>query len=247
MLARFHRYSFGNCMLIALQNPDATHVAGFTRWKQLGRHVKKGERGIAILAPLVIRRKVEETQDDGTQETVHMRALSGFKVVHVFDVSQTDGKELPEFAEIAGDPGEAITRLESVIQGHDIVVGYADSLGGPLGVSEGGRIQVLERLEPAEKFSVLVHEVAHELLHRDDRRPETTKTIRETEAEAVAFVVCHASGLDCSTRSSDYIQLYAGNAQVLQDSLDHIQRVASVILSDLEASAAKQPHLEECT
>lgn len=246
MLARFHHYSFGNCMLIAMQRPDATHVAGFTRWKELGRYVKKGEHGIAILAPLVKRKKVEETKDDGTEETKQARSLYGFKVVHIFDVTQTEGKELAEFAAISGEPGEKLGKLETVIREHGIVVEYADALGGALGLSEGGKIQVLEQLDPAEKFSVLAHEFGHELLHRGERRKETTKTVRETEAEAVAFVVCHASGLECSTRSSDYIQLYAGDTEVLQESLDHIQRVASTILSELETAMAEDVHLEKC-
>jgi hypothetical protein len=177
---------------------------------------------------------------------VQVRALHGFRVVHVFDVKQTEGEELAQFATLSGEPGEKLAKLEAVIKDHEIVVEYADSLCGAIGVAEGGKIQVLAELEPAEKFSVLAHEFGHLLLHHGERRKETTITIRETEAEAVAFVVCQASGLDCSTRSSDYIQLYAGDREVLQESLDHIQRVASSILTELESATADNGQLDKC-
>ena len=237
MLARFHRYSFGNVMMIHFQNPDATQVAGFTTWKKLGRTVQKGEKGIAILAPMISKKK-DETEDTSDKKVV--RILRGFKVVHVFDVSQTEGETLADFATISGDPGDRLDAIRSVIEGEEIKLLMEPIPGGALGQSAGGEITVLPGLDPAEEFSVLVHELAHELLHRDERRKETTKTIRETEAEAVAFVVSTAVGLDCSTRSSDYIQLYSGDREVLSQSLDHIQRATTRILSALEAVPAEQ-------
>ncbi|QDT53894.1 hypothetical protein Pan44_19200 [Caulifigura coniformis] len=246
-MSRFHQYSFGNCILIALQKPDATHVAGFQRWKQLGRFVKSGERGIAILAPMAFRKKqtddaaqestVDESPEEGNEKSTRRR-VRGFKLAFVFDVSQTDGKPLPEFATISGDPGEKLQRLEAVIHGHGISLSYEGIDNGALGVSEGGRIRVLPSLSQAETFSVLAHELAHELLHRGERRKETTKTIRETEAEAVAFVVCHASGVDSRTRSSDYIRLYNGDKELLQQSLEQIQKVSTSILSQLQQTPA---------
>ncbi len=246
MVSRFHRYSFGNCMLIAMQRPEATHVAGFHRWKSLGRRVKKGEHGIAILAPLVKRRKVEVKHDDGETETKQSQRVFGFRVVYVFDVSQTDGKPLAEFASISGNPGDKLKRLESVIVDHKIELQYVDGLGGALGVSKGKQIEVLATLSDAEKFSVLAHELGHELLHQGERRKETTKTIRETEAEAVAFVVSQASGIECNTRSSDYIQLYNGDKDVLLESLEHIQRAASHILDRLENQTAQKATQPAC-
>jgi antirestriction protein ArdC len=203
VLAKFHRYSFNNFLLIAMQKPDATRVAGFHAWKQFGRSVKKGEKGIAILAPSARRRTVDE--EDGEPSTI--RVVTGFKAVYVFDVSQTEGEELPPFAGIYGDPGAKIERLEAIIQDDGITLEYDAHLYCE-GVSMGGRIVVKEGLAPAERFSVLAHELGHEWLHRGERRHETTKTVRETEAEAVAYVVCRACGLDPSTRSSDYIHLY---------------------------------------
>jgi antirestriction protein ArdC len=243
-MSRFHRYSLGNTILIMFQKPDATNVAGFRRWKDLGRFVKKGEKGIAILAPLAKKRCVEKEKEDGTKEEVEVRRLYGFRVVHVFDVSQTEGQPLPEFAPITGDPGEGIRRMEEAVRGFGIELNYVASLGGALGVSEGGKITVLENLAPGEAFSVLAHELAHELLHRGERRQETTKTIRETEAEAVAFVVCHANGLESKTRSADYIQLYAGDKELLVESLEYIQKTASRILSALEGLSTAESELE---
>lgn len=235
--ARFHQYSFSNCLLIALQKPDATFVAGFQRWRQLGRFVKKGEKGILILAPLVRRKSADvtssEDSDDGRSRTV-----VGFRAAYVFDVSQTDGAELPEFSSITGDPGERLYQLKELVVTRGVELRYEESLGGAQGVSEGGKIAVLQGLSPSEEFAVLVHELAHELLHRTDRRKETTARVRELEAEAVAFVVTRAAGLDSLVRSSDYIQLYGGDKELFLASLSHIQRVASDLIGALLARSA---------
>lgn len=236
MLSRFHHYSFGNCLLIAIQRPDATHVAGFQCWKRLGRYVKQGEKGILILAPMVRRQKAEQSEagdadDEVSKETTP--AVCGFRAVHVFDVSQTEGAELPEFSRIEGDPGDKVQVLEAVVRSHGIELVYEPHLGGADGRSEGGKIVLREGLAPAEHFAVLAHELAHERLHRTERRKETTRKVRELEAEAVAFVVTKAAGLDGISRSADYIQLYAGDKDLLMESLDHIQRVASSIIEEL--------------
>jgi hypothetical protein len=239
-LARFHRYSFGNVMLIACQCPDATHVAGFHTWKKLGRTVKKGEKGIAILAPLVRRRALDALDHKPEDEQLgrdQAWTVRGFKVVHVFDVSQTEGKPLPAFAPAEGDPRQYLDQIRDAVRRHGIALDYAPIPGGALGTSQGGRITVRPDLSPAEEFSVLVHEFAHELLHKGERRGETTKTVRETEAEAVAFVVSQVAGLDTKTRSSDYIQLYRGSKETLAESLEHVQRTAATILTALSLAA----------
>ena len=231
-LSRFHRYSFGNVMLIALQRPDATQVAGFRSWKQLGRHVKKGERGIAILAPIVRKAKPEDDEEEQEQGKPRTRTV-GYRTVHVFDVSQTDGDELPQFARVAGEPGEYSERIRASIEAADIALRTEFIPGGADGSSRGGEISIRPELDPASEFSVLAHEYAHELLHRGERRQETTKTIRETEAEAVAYVVSNAIGLDAGTASSDYIKLYNGSRETLQESLKHVRECAAKILGDL--------------
>lgn len=238
-LAKFHTYSFGNCLLIAVQRPDATHVAGFHRWKDLGRSVKKGEKGIAIIAPMARKRQVEDESEDGPTT---VRAVTGFRVVHVFDVSQTEGEPLPEFAAASGEPGDHLPRLEELIAQEGVTLHYEPLPGGANGVSEGGVIRVRPDLSPAETFRVLVHELAHERLHQKERRKETTKTIRETEAESVAFVVGQAFGIDSTTRSSDYLQLWGGDKEALLQSLDHIQAVATDIIASLSGAREEVPH-----
>jgi len=226
-LARFHRYSFGNALLIHFQRPDATRVGGFHTWRKLGRCVKRGEKGIAILAPCVYRRTEGNEPDDAPE-----RAVRGFRVVHVFDVSQTEGDPLPAFAAVRGDPGSYLPRLKELVAAQGIVLEYTDHLNGADGASSGGRIVLRHGLDLAEEFGVLVHELAHELLHHTPNMDKPRRTV-ELEAEAIAFVVCHAIRLDTNTASSDYIQLYRGNREALEASLATIQRTASGILSDL--------------
>lgn len=236
-MGTFYNYSFNNVMLIALQRPDATQVAGFNTWKKLGRHVMKGEKGIGIIAPMAFGSKKDA--DGGAAESDDAPRIR-FRVVRVFDVSQTDGKPLAEFAAIRGEPGEHLERLRDIVTRRGIQLEYGDIAGGAEGLSRGGSIMIQAGLPPAEDFSVLVHELAHELLHKADRRAETTKTQRETEAEAVAFVVSRAVGLECGTHASDYIQLYQGDAKTLSSSLSMIQAAASDILKELLSTKAIQ-------
>jgi hypothetical protein len=232
-MARFRNYSFGNIVAIARQKPTATRVAGFGTWKEMGRFVKRGEKGIQILAPMVgFRRKdTAEQEADGKAQPV----LIGFRVVHVFDVSQTEGVDLPEMeSSVSGEAGEFHDRLLDFLAQQSIEVVFTENIAPALGVSYGGRIAILPGQSRAEEFVTLVHETAHELLHRAERRTFTTATVRETEAEAVAFVVGQAVGLEMGTASSDYIQLYKGNAALLAESLQVIQRTSAVILGALQ-------------
>jgi N-terminal domain of anti-restriction factor ArdC len=238
-MARFHRYSVNNVFLIQSQCPDATRVAGFAAWRKLGRFVRRGEKGIAILVPITYRPRGDVYDVDSSRETDSAaRTLVGFKAGYVFDVSQTDGESLPAFAEVAGDPGVYTARLKEFVGSRGISIGYANAeLGSAHGASLGGRILLRNDLPPAVAFSVLGHEVAHELLHRGERRTATSKTVRETEAEAVAFVVSHAIGLDTNTAASDYIQLYSGDKHTLLASLEAVRHTAAEILTALHAAA----------
>ena len=234
-MARFHRYSANNILLIHFQRQNATRVAGFSAWRKLGRFVRRGEKGIAILVPMTLRRSLDEAGNGvGTEDVTTARAILGFKPGYVFDVSQTDGEPLPEFAEVTGDPGAYVALLKSFLVSRNIELSYANAeLGTAHGASLKGRILLRDDLPAAVTFSVLVHEVAHELLHTGDRRSATSKTVRETEAEAVAFVVSHAIGLATGTAASDYIQLYAGDKATLLASLGAIQHAATEILTAL--------------
>jgi hypothetical protein len=185
--------------------------------------VRKGEKGIAILAPIVGRRDVESSDDQS-------RTVMGFRAAYVFDVEQTEGEPLPVPSEAAGDPGSKMTTLHAAIVGRGIAIDVVDDLGGALGTSSGGHIQLLNDLSPAMGFTTLVHEYAHELLHRADHQ-QASRDTRELEAEAVAYVVSSAVGLDTVKASRDYIHLYRGDREALARSLDRIQRTASVILA----------------
>lgn len=223
-MAKFHRYSFRNIMLIQSQFPEASRVSGFRAWKKLGRYVKKGEQSITIIAPIVYR-----NDSDGKSQTDEPRIR--FRAAHVFDVSQTDGEPLPHPAEASGDPQEHLGRIKTLIRDRGIALDYSDHLGNAEGASSGGRIAIRRGLSPAAEFSVLVHELAHELLHWADHGLSGTRNSRELEAEAVAFIVSCAIGLECNTASSDYIQLYDGTIETLEASLDGIRKTASDIIT----------------
>jgi hypothetical protein len=179
-----------------------------------------------ILAPMVGRMK---SSDEDLGEDSQTR-LYGFRAAHVFDISQTEGAPLAEFATVKGDPGHLLEKLKGFVVEHGIALEYSDRIRPALGTSSGGRITIVPGLNPAEHFSTLVHEAAHELLHHGDRRQSTNHVIRETEAEAVAYVVNSAIGLELATASSDYIQLHAGDRATLAESLGFVQQTAGAIL-----------------
>ena len=238
-LARFHHYSFGNMMMIVTQFPDASKVAGFHTWRKLGRWVKQGESGIAILAPMIGRKKEHaESNNRGDALLDKVKPVFGFRAVHVFDISQTEGEELPKLSEICGSPGFNLVCLEGVYQTLNIKLETRPMPDGMRGVSLGGHVVVKEGLNNSMRFRVLAHELAHEWMHGPQHRMTLAKTVRETEAEAVAYVVCRSFGLDCSTRSSDYIQMYRGDEVTLMASLGRIQRTATRIIESMSQSSA---------
>ncbi len=238
-MARFHSYSFGNILSIARQRPSATRVAGFYAWKEMGRFVKRGEKGIQILAPMVGQRRNKDNADQNSRPDDNAKpqpVLIGFRAVYVFDVAQTEGADLPEFEHsISGEVGAHRDRLTAFLDSQNIALEYNENIAPALGVSYGGKIAILPGQSPAEDLVCLVHETAHELLHKSTRRTITTATVRETEAEAVAFIVGQAIGLEMGKSSSDYIQMYAGNAALLAESLEVIQRTSAVILDAMTA------------
>jgi len=231
VMSRFRRYSWGNVLLIYSQSPNATHVGGYHFWLTLGRHVRKGEKGIAILAPMVGRKR---RSDDEQLEENEQSRIFGFKACHVWDVSQTEGADLPEFATVHGDPQDYLPRLIEFVASQNIALVYDPSIAPAKGMSSGGKITLLPDLTRAETLATLAHEIGHELLHRGERRTQTTHTIRETEAEAVAFVVCSAIGLDTNSSSADYVTLHGGDKRTLAESLALIQQTAAKILEALE-------------
>ena len=163
-MARFHTYSFGNIMLIARQKPDATNVAGLRTWNSLGRFVKRGEKGIFILAPMVGRRSTKDVAtDEPSQEatTEGQRTLYGFRVVYIFDITQTEGKDLPALTEVNGDVSGYRERLFKFVESQSVELSFSERIAPAKGLSHGGKITLLAGMQPAEEFSTLVHEIAH--------------------------------------------------------------------------------------
>lgn len=259
-MAKFHRYSLGNLLMIIRQRPDAEQVAGFRAWKELGRWVRPGEKGIAIMAPMVRRQKQQasaESSDtkqpdesaqpgeasDSGEKDAKRRLLKGFRVVHVFDVKQTDGAELPQLSELQGDPGASLDSLIQVFRTLGIGIVHGTLPMGTQGASFGGRVMLTPGMDPVTEFQVLAHELAHELLHQgtEGLQRDLAKRVLETEAEAVAYVVCKANGIDAVSVSNEYIRMHQGDAKTIEESFTRIRGAAAMILSLMaEADEARR-------
>lgn len=219
-LSLFHNYSFGNHVLILAQMQHATQVAGFNTWKKFGRSVKKGEKGIQILAPMKV--KVEKEQTEalvGEQErdlneaekkskTVSTSYIR-FRVVYVFDISQTTGEPLPEVAHVLEGDCALYEKLKErclfpIIEQEDC--------GGANGYYHltDRTITILSTNSELQKAKTLIHEWAHGILHQETRLDRSSM---EVEAESVAYSVCHALGLDTSSYSFGYVASWAGGSQ----------------------------------
>jgi len=233
---RFYRYSFSNTLLISLQRPDATRVAGFHAWRGMGRAVRKGERGIAILAPCVYRRAKKDEVDGEPQDE---RVLRGFKVAYVFDVAQTEGEDLPEVARrLDGSDGyPAFDRLRAVAA----LLGYTVELDD-LGTANGDcnfalrRIRVHACVAGDQAVKTLIHELAHAILHGDGAPRE--RALAELEAESVAYVVMSTLGLDSGAYSFGYVATWAGSGEAaiegIKQSGSRIQKAGQTIIQALE-------------
>ena len=222
MCARFHHYSLHNVWLILLANPETILVAGFHKWKSLGRYVCKGEKGIPILAPMLVK---VEGDEDGDKEI-----LTGFKTVYVFDVSQTDGEPLPEPPDWKSPEknAELTERLICFAEAKGISVAFQELVGDTQGVSTGGSIL----LSPEAGTKTLIHEIAHELMHQDENRP-ADKSIRELEAESVAYVVARYFGID-GLASPNYVALHGANMEMIMSHLERVRDTSAYIINSIE-------------
>jgi N-terminal domain of anti-restriction factor ArdC len=236
-MGRFHHYSWGNVLLISSQRPEATHVAGYHTWRDLGRHVKTGEKGIMIFAPMLAKQRENSLQPPNPTDTVTKKndvfRLTGFRAAFVFDVEQTEGKPLPEFSKTTGNPREFADKLKEFVAKQGISVEYDTSIAPAQGVSFGGKIRLVPDMPPAEEFSVLAHELAHEMLHHRKDETRLPKVVVETQAEAVAYVVSRGVGLETNSAAADYIALYNGDKKTLAESLSVIHDTSSRILDEL--------------
>jgi len=241
VVSKFHRYSFNNHLMIFLQRPDATVVAGFNRWKSLGRFVKKGEKGIAIFAPCKYKAKIE----DGNGDEKSVQQIRGFRVVHVFDISQTEGEALPDLDAVRprlldGDAPEGIwDALARHAESIDYEVirhqrgaenGYCDFLDK--------KIAVRPDVAPAQAVKTLIHELGHALLHAEG--PVTSREVAEVEVESVAFIVCDALGLDSGGYSFPYVTRWAeGSEELVKETAERAIGCAKSILEALQATSDK--------
>lgn len=232
--SRFHRYSSINQLLIYWQCPQATYVAGYRKWNELGYHVRRGENGIRIFAPRPYSRLDPET--GLTEEVVH------FVVVSVFDASQLDDLErhpLPEFfTRLSDDQQELYRRLNDVVRSDGITV-LEQALGREQGASGNKRILLKTGLDSRSKFLTLLHEYAHELLHWNAQGRLQSLQVKECHAEAVSFVVSHHFGIH-NPFSADYIQNWGNTPKDLATELGIVRRAAAYVIDRLEGKGPSQ-------
>ena len=221
--SQFHRYSFGNSLLIMLQDPQATHVAGYQAFKSMGRQVRRGETGIKVLAPITRREpRLDNTGQpvrDDQGRAVHQTHVVGTKPVTVFDIRQTDGPPLPdpkigEAVLLTGQaPAGLWDRLQGLLEERGFDVRRGADLGGPNGYTDFGRrlVMVRDDVDDAQAVKTLAHEAGHVILH-PDQQGRDCRGILEVEAESVAYMVTSAHGLDSSQYTFNYVAGWALNA-----------------------------------
>jgi antirestriction protein ArdC len=236
--AKFHRYSFQNQLLISFKNPDATLVAGFNKWKSMNRSVKKGEKGIAIFAPCKYRTKIET--ESGEEKS--FQQLRGFRIVHVFDISQTDGDPIEDLDAIRpklldGDAPEGIWEVlvaQASAAGFEVVRDQKRSENGYCDFLKK-RIAVRPDIAPAQAVKTLIHELGHVLLHSEG--PVLSREVAEVEVESVSYIVCDALGLDTSDYSFAYVARWAdGLTELLKETAERVIGCAKQVLEHLEAN-----------
>ena len=249
-MSKFHRYSFGNILLILLQCPGASQVAGYGDWKKnFGRQVKRGERGITILAPCPYRRReeVEETAPDGsTATTIQLVQRVGFRTVTVFDVSQTEGKPLSELVhKLTGDVADYERMTEAICALSPYPINIEAFPGAAYGCCNfvEQRILVQPDMSQVQTIKTMIHEVSHAKLHApiedgDGETPPQRKRrfVREMEAESVAYVVCQHFGIDTADYSFGYVAgwSHGKNLSQLKASLELIRNTAAELIDGID-------------
>ena len=245
----FYNYSFRNAMLIYLQNPEASYVKGFKAWNQLGRYVKKGAKGLAILAPCY--RKVEDFKEpenkseyqDSEGEKVIKRVISGFKVTYVFDIADTDGSDeyLPVLVKgLAGNSEqeqEIYEKLKAFISTeHPVQEVTGTASKGSYNLATGV-ISVRSDVEYLQKIKTILHEYAHAIDFAIHPEEDISRNRRELVAESVAYVVSMRLGLDTSRYSVSYIKSWLKDKEELKIVADTVQKVAAKIINSLAESS----------
>ena len=265
VMSKFHNYSINNTLLIAMQKPDASLVAGFSAWKNnFGRNVMKGQKGIKIIAPSPYKVKQEmkkidpHTQQpiigkDGKQVTEEKEiTIPAYKVVSVFDVSQTEGKELPDIAvdKLTGDVERYRDFFAALEKTSPVPIGFEQIPGSSHGYYhlEDKRIAIQEGMSELQTLKTAIHEIAHAKLHdidlnapENEQQPRVDKRTREVEAESVAYTVCQHYGLDTSDYSFGYVAGWSSGRELseLKSSLETIRSAAAEIINSIDETLAE--------
>lgn len=262
-MSKFHNYSFNNTLLIAMQRPDATLVAGYNAWKnKFNRYVKKGEKGIQIIAPAPVKEREEREKIDkdtgltvlnesGEPEIeVVERVIPRFRVTTVFDYAQTDGEPLPtlEVNELTARVKDYTLLKEAIEQVSPVPIRFGEIEGNAKGYYSHMDKEICVRADMGESQTIktMIHEVAHAMLHDSDqmkqRGEEKDQLTKETEAESIAFTVCSALGIDTSDYSFPYVASWASGKELkeLKDSMDTIRLTAADFLEKLETALAER-------
>ena len=264
-MSKFHNYSFNNTLLIAMQKPDASLVAGFGKWRDdFERHVKKGEKGIKILAPSPYKvKKQMEKIDPATQKPVigadgkpvteeQEIEIPAFRVVTVFDVSQTEGKEIPDIAvsELTGSVEQYQDFFAALEKASPVPIAFENIEGGAHGYYhlEEKRIAIDEGMSELQTLKTAIHEIAHAKLHAIDKDAPATeqadrpdRRTREVQAESVAYAVCQHYGLDTSDYSFGYVAGWSSGRELseLKASLETIRKAANELITDIDGHLAQ--------
>ena len=271
VMSKFHNYSFNNTLLIAMQKPDASLVAGFSSWKNnFGRNVMKGEKGIKIIAPspFTVKQEVEKTDPqtgkpvigkDGKPVTEEKEIkVPAYKVVSVFDVSQTEGRELPDIAvdELTGDVDRFKDFFAALEQVSPVPVGFEKIEGSAHGYYhlEEKRIAIDEGMSDLQTLKTAIHEIAHAKLHdidlnapKEEQKPRVDRRTREVEAESVAYTVCQHYGLDTSDYSFGYVAGWSSGKELaeLRGSLETIRNTAAEMINAIDGHFAELQKAQE--
>ena len=265
VMSKFHNYSFNNTLLIAMQKPDASLVAGFSAWKNnFGRNVIKGQKGIKIIAPSPYKVKQEMKKiDPHTQQPIIGKdgkpvteekeiTIPAYKVVSVFDVSQTEGRELPDIAvnELTGDVERYRDFFAALEKTSPVPIGFEQIPGSSHGYYhlEDKRIAIDEGMSEIQTLKTAIHEIAHAKLHdidlnapENEQQPRIDRRTREVEAESVAYTVCQHYGLDTSDYSFGYVAGWSSGRELseLKNSLETIRSAAAEIINSIDETLAE--------
>ena len=264
VMSKFHNYSFRNTVLIAMQKPDASLLAGFSAWKNnFERNVMRGQKGIKIIAPSPYKIKQEMQKiDPHTQKPIIGKdgkpvteekeiTIPAYKVVSVFDVSQTEGKELPDIAvdELTGDVDRYKDFFAALEKTSPVPIAFENIEGGSHGYYhlEDKRIAINEGMSELQTLKTAIHEIAHAKLHDidlnapKDEQPRVDRRTREVEAESVAYTVCQHYGLDTSDYSFGYVAGWSSGRELseLKSSLETIRSAAAEIINSIDANFAE--------